>query len=186
MLRTSFSWLFLSLLAFATAACCGSVACDNREKNADTLFFRFAPSVTDEAIETVYIVRTYTPKPNAIPTPTPGPPVRDTARLISTAADSSTNRNLAIGNNTPFVATANRKLNAYTYEIYTPNPADTTGKTKVLRFDITNVQLQGGFNDEDGCCTYYMNTLKTIDLYNGRTLQSGIDLNKISYAPLVP
>jgi len=186
MLRTSFSWLSLSLLAFVVAACCGSVACDDREKNADTLFFRFAPTVTTQEIGTVYIVRTYSPNPNAVPTPSSLEPVRDTARLISTSVDSSTNREIAIGNNTPFVATANRKLNAYTYEIYTLNPTDTTNSTKALHFDITNVRLQGGFDDEDGCCTYYINTLKTIQLYNGRLLRTGIDLNKERYATLEP
>ncbi|MBW3130102.1 hypothetical protein [Hymenobacter profundi] len=184
MLRTSFSWLLLPLLAFVVAACCGSVACDDRERNADTLFFEFAPSVTREAIETVYIVRTLIPKLDAVPAPTVPKPVRDTARLISTAVDSSTNRRLAIGNNTPFVATANRKLNAYTYEIYTlKSPTDTA---KALRFTVSNILLQGGFNDEDGCCTYYKNTKKIIDLYNGTQRVANIDLNKISRASLQP
>ncbi|MBC6610875.1 hypothetical protein H8B15_08065 [Hymenobacter sp. BT507] len=184
MLRTSFSWLLLPVLAFVVAACCGSVACDNREKNADTLFFEFAPSVTREAIETVYIVRTYTPDPTDIPKPTSLTPVRDTARLISTAVDSSTNRRLAIGNNSPFVATANRKLNAYTYEIYTVKSS--TDTTKALRFTVSNILLEGGFNDEDGCCTYYKNTKKIIDINNGTQSETNIDLNKRSRVTLKP
>jgi len=183
MLRTSFSWLLLPLLAFVVAACCGSVACDDRERNADTLFFEFASSVTREAIETVYIVRTFTPDSNAVPTPASLTPVRDTARLISTAVDSSTNRKLAIGNNAPFVATANRKLNAYTYEIYTLVPNDTV---KALHFTIDNILLEGKFNDEDGCCTYYKNTKKIIDLDNGTQLERNIDLNRLSRASLKP
>ncbi|QNE40242.1 hypothetical protein F1C16_12065 [Hymenobacter sp. NBH84] len=190
MLRTSFSWLLLPLLAFVVAACCGSVACDDRERNADTLFFKFAPSVTPQEISTVYIVRTFTPNPNTVPAPTSLTPVRDTARLISNPISPSTNDTLSIGNNTPFVATANRKLNAYTYEIYTLNPADTTGKTKALSFTVDNILLEGGFNDEDGCCTYYKNTKKIIDLDNGDVPIVGLNLTSKGterrYATLQP
>lgn len=190
MLRTSFSWLLLPLLAFVVAACCGSVACDDRDRYADTLFFRFAPTVTPQEISTVYIVRTYVPKPTGTPTTTPPEPVRDTARLISNPISPSANDTLAIGNNSPFVATANRKLNAYSYEIYTLNPADTTNKTKALRFTISNIQLEGRFNDEDGCCTYYNNTKKIIRLDNGRIVQTGLDLtsrnNERRYVLLEP
>ena len=188
MLRTLIFWFFLPLLAFGAAACCGSVACDDRDRNADTLFFRFAPTVTPEAIQTVYIVRTFTPNPNTIPAPTSLEPVRDTARLISNPVSPSDNDTLAIGNNTPFTATANRKLNAYSYEIYTlVSPTDTT---KALRFTVSNILLQGGFNDEDGCCTYYKNTKKTIRLSNGKLVQTGYDLtskdNERRYALLQP
>ncbi|MBO3271985.1 hypothetical protein [Hymenobacter defluvii] len=175
MLRTSFSWLLLPLLAFVVAACCGSVACDDRERNADTLFFKFAPSVTPQEISTVYIVRTFTPDPNTVPAPTSLIPVRDTARLISNPISPSTNDTLSIGNNTPFVATANRKLNAYTYEIYTlKSPSMDT--TKALRFTVSNILLEGGFDDEDGCCTYYKNTKKIIRLSNGNIPITGLDL----------
>lgn len=184
MQRTLFLRASLGVLLLVLAGCCANVACDNRDKDADTLFFRFADSVSPRVIDTLYIVRTYTPIETPTSTPASLLPVRDTARLISNPDSIELSRILYIRNSAPFTATANRKLDAYTYQIYALDSID--GARKVFNFDIQNIRLAGGFRDADGCCTYYQNTQKSFNLNGVPTGELASDNNERRYTELRP
>ncbi|MBC6988477.1 MULTISPECIES: hypothetical protein [Hymenobacter] len=151
MLRSFFTWLLVISSAALVAACCGSVACTCQDAYADAVVFRFnldpssanrfQPAQVDSVVLTRYLVTSDSAKS------TP-----DKVRLyrpVVNAGDS-----ILLNNNAPFLQTGTRKLNSYRYDIYLP-------RTKAI-YHVRNINLDGDFDDVNGCCTCYRNKKKTL------------------------
>ena len=145
-LLTSCSWLALAVLL---TTCCANVGCNCQDQNDDAIFLRFDKAVYSAAqLKTVFVLR--------MPLDTAQRPRVDTARFEATAARPYLNDTLIIRTDKPFAAAANRKLDAYRYQLFTPDK-------KTVNHTIDNVQLAGRL-EGDGCCTCYDNTKKIIRL----------------------
>jgi hypothetical protein len=159
MLRSLFTWFLLLLTAALVAACCGSVACDCNDSNADAIAFKFdttsttsaRPAFKPEDFDTVYAVR-------RVLQDTAKRPTRDTIVIIRTLQQAR-EQPIIINNTRPFVANSNRKVSQYTYKLYlvdSKKPKEVTDSVVVERVD-----LAGEFK-ADGCCTCYENTKREV------------------------
>ena len=149
MLRSLLICCSLLALVLLLTTCCANVGCDCQDQNDDALFFRFDKAVYSAAqLKTIFVLR--------MPRDTAQRPRVDTARFEATAARPYLNDTLIIRTDKPFAAAANRKLDAYTYQIFTPDK-------KTVNHTIDNIQIQGQL-EGDGCCTCYDNTKKIIYL----------------------
>ncbi|TGE08106.1 hypothetical protein [Hymenobacter fodinae] len=159
MLRSFFTWFLLFSTAALMAACCGSVACDCDDSNADSFAIRFdttsttstRPAFKPKDFDTVYAVR-------GVLRDTAKRPTRDTVVIIRTLKQAR-EQPIIINNTSPFVANNNRKVSQYTYKLYLINskrPKVATDSVVVERVD-----LDGEFK-ADGCCTCYENTRRLV------------------------
>ena len=133
--RHPLTWLLLLLAAPALAACCGSVACDNRaDALDDALVFRFnldsttAQGFRAAQLRTVYVRR--------VPLDTAQRPRADTVALT---ARRQLVPEVVLNNAQPFAQSGTRKLDQYTYEIYLG-----TRRAPTTRYALTQVQLRDG------------------------------------------
>lgn len=159
MLRSIFTWFLLLSTAALVAACCGSVACDCNDSNADSIAFRFdTTSATGSRLpfktkdfDTVYAVR-------RVLGDTARRPTRDTVAIIRTTQQAR-EQPIIINNTSPFVANNNRRINQYTYKLYLVD----SKKPKVPTDSVVveKVDLAGEFK-ADGCCTCYENTKRIV------------------------
>ncbi|HEX8349196.1 MAG TPA: hypothetical protein VF598_04480 [Hymenobacter sp.] len=166
MLRHFFVYLLLSGVTFILAACCGSVPCDKQDDYADALFFRFnLDSLSSQGfrrsdIDTVYI-RRYT-LPSTTGTPQKGITV-ETVQLLR--ANGRYRDSIVINFNTPFASANGLKQNSYRYTVYVLRyPAVTKPKViDTIRYALDNIKIAGNI-EGDGCCTYYRNTSKSVEV----------------------
>jgi hypothetical protein len=153
MLRSLFTWFLLLSTAALVAACCGSVACDCNDSNADSFAIQFDTLKTNprafapESLNTVYAVR-------QVIGDTAKRPTRDTVVITRTIQQRS--RPLIINNTSPFVPNNNRRVSQYTYNIYLG-----TRKKPTTTVVVERVDLAGEFK-ADGCCTCYENTKREL------------------------
>ncbi|QJX47712.1 hypothetical protein HMJ29_12480 [Hymenobacter taeanensis] len=157
MLRSFFTWFLLLSTAALVAACCGSVACDCNDANADSFALKFDTTTASTRpfkvadLDTVYVVR-------RVLADTAKRPVRDTVAIVRTLQQVR-QQPIIINNTSPFVATNNRKVSQYSYKLYlvdSKKPKVPTDSVVVERVD-----LAGEFK-ADGCCTCYENTKRVL------------------------
>ncbi|NVO30437.1 hypothetical protein [Hymenobacter lapidiphilus] len=162
MLRSFVTWFSLLIMATALAACCGSTACECDDAFADAVGLEFSADITGtnptgfraSEVDTVYLVR--------VPLDTTQRPLADTVQLVRSIARFS--QPVIINNTTPFAQAGNRKLDAYSYQLYL---APARRATPTFRLTIDSVQLNTDFRAE-GCCTCFENNRKLVYL-NGNT-----------------
>ncbi|WP_324671702.1 hypothetical protein [Hymenobacter sp. GOD-10R] len=175
MLRNLFSWLLTGGVAFALAACCGSVTCDKQDDYADALLFKFNLDTTStqgfgrKDIDTVYLKRYTKPTNSAVKVAV------ETIQILRTRRQDSTA--IVLNNNAPFTTANNLKLNSYRYNIFVVHRMKGF-KPDTARYVIDNIQLNGNYQG-DGCCTYYVNQSKSAQISQMKTY--GVPTNTITY-----
>lgn len=150
-------WAALLGTAALLAGCCANDTCDCNDQLEDAIQVRFNVSDTTQAnspgfrlreVNTIRLVRYRL----AVDGSTPATP--DTVvlqRPKTQAADP-----IIIANTAPFAISGTLKVNAYRYAILLTN-ANRRAPQVRQRYDLTDIQLSGGFQ-ADGCCTCYENT----------------------------
>ncbi|MBT2557937.1 hypothetical protein J7E24_09080 [Hymenobacter sp. ISL-91] len=169
MLRSFVTWFSVFILATALAACCGSTACECDDAFADAVGLQFSADTTGanptgfraRQVDTVYLVR--------VPLDTTQRPRADTVQLLRPIARFS--QPVIINNTTPFAQAGNRKLDAYSYQLYLA-PARRAAPT--FRLAIDSVQLNTDFRAE-GCCTCFENSRKLVfTTRNGQVIRDDL------------
>jgi len=178
MLRNLFGWFLLGGASFALAACCGNVSCPDQDNYADALLFKFNLDSTSTQgfntrdVDTVYLRRYTQPISSAVKVTV------ETVPLIR--AHSKAAQAIVLNNNAPFSSANSLKLNGYHYTLFVVRyPA--TSKPKIIdtvRFALDSIKLKGSYQG-DGCCTYYQNSYKSVQISELR--QDGVLQNTKLY-----
>lgn len=170
MLRSFLTWFSLLIMTTALAACCGSTACECDDQYADAVGLQFsldslnADSTGFRArqVVTVYLVR--------VPRDTAQRPRADTVQLLRPVARVA--QPIIINNTTPFAQAGNRKLDAYSYQLYLASGR--FGRPHSFDFFIDSVKLNTVFR-ADGCCTCFENNSKLVYVNGSKTASNQTD-----------
>ncbi|SDY06414.1 hypothetical protein SAMN04488069_105161 [Hymenobacter psychrophilus] len=156
-------------MATALAGCCGSTACECDDQFADAVGLQFSADTTGpnptgfraREVATVYLVR--------VPRDTAQRPRADTVQLLRPVAQFS--QPVVINNTTPFTQAGNRKLDAYSYQLYLA----TAPRVKPsFSFVVDSVRLSTDFRAE-GCCTCFENSSKLVfTTRNGQVIRDDL------------
>ncbi|TGD82774.1 hypothetical protein [Hymenobacter wooponensis] len=162
MLRSFLTWFLLLSTAALVAACCGSVACDCNDSNADGIAFKFDTTSSTstrlpfkpEDFDTVYAVR-------RVLGDTAKRPTRDTV-VIARTTKQAREQPIIINNTSPFVANKSRRIDQYSYKLYlATRKKPSTSLVVTDSVVVEKVDVAGEFK-ADGCCTCYENTKREV------------------------
>jgi hypothetical protein len=169
-MKTFVRCLALSPLLALVAACCANSPCNRDDLQADSLYLTLkslpigdSTSFTEAELDTVYLQRYSLTEPTVITDRQllirgQQRDVSILTKLKDAKLDLTT---LVISNTTPFApSTTGGKLNAYNYLL---TVHDGVKGSKTYEFRLTNIMLTGDY-EADGCCTYYRNTKKTLQV----------------------
>lgn len=160
MRRTLFTWFLLLGAALAISACCANNSCDCRDSTDDAVYLRFSldslggTGFYSKEVRNVYIRR----QPVRMADEKAALPAPDSVRLTRTLAQ--LRDSIVLSPTTPFT-NQGRRFDAYQYIIRMPEKIGAKPLRKLL---ISDVSVQGSFNQSDGCCTCYTNTRKQLTI----------------------
>lgn len=163
MLRNLLTWFLLLGAALTVAACCVNNECECRDNTDDAVYLKFSlvdsdgtgPGFTYDELSRFYIRR----QPVRGERETAALPSPDSVLITRTQAQ--LRDSLILSPTTPFTSSG-RRFDAYRYSIRIVTPKK--GQEQFSRFVLSNISVQGTFDETSACCTCYRNTKKAFNL----------------------